>query len=194
MRPGNVSRMAASVDAASGTDDVASARELLLRSFQWAGGHADFATAFRSPELLAVVGPALARPVRDAGATAVVGIEARGFIVATLVARALGIGLVLARKPGAVHPNAERELASSLDWRGRTLELAISRDAVQHGDRVLLADDWIETGSQATTVAHLLDRLGAQLAGVTVLVDGTTDHIRAELHVVGLVSAEDLPA
>lgn len=173
-------------------DAHASCRAALLRSFRWTDGHANFAEAFRDPTLLAMIGPALARPFVSAGVTAVVGIEARGFVVAGLVARELGVGVVLARKPGSVHPGAERAVADAPDWRGRHIEIRISRDAVRSADRLLLADDWIETGSQARTVAQLAQRLGATLAGVTVLVDDTSDDVRAELHVVGLVGSSEL--
>ena len=168
------------------------ARQLLLDLFHWTDGHADFAASFRDPAHLAAIGPALAEPFVDDRITAVVGIEARGFVVATLVANALGVGLVLVRKPGSVHPRSESEVAATPDWRGRHLELRVSREAIRANDRLLVADDWIETGSQARTVAHLVQRLGARLIGVSVLVDGTTDEVRNDLRVVGLVQSSEL--
>lgn len=175
------------------TDPSSEARALLLRAFRWTNGHADLARALRDPSLVRSIGPALTDPFLDAGVTAVIGIEARGFLVAGLVARQLDVGVVLARKPGAVHPGAEREVARTRDWRGRRVELRISRDAIGPGDRLLLADDWIETGSQARTAATLVERMGAELVGVTVLVDGTTDDVRRELRVVGVVRSDELP-
>jgi adenine phosphoribosyltransferase len=172
---------------------LSTARELFLRSFRWTDGHADFASAFRDPALLRVIGPALAAPFAGSDVAAVVGIEARGFVVAGLVARELDVGLVLARRPGGVHPGSDQEVAQAPDWRGRHVELRVSRDVIQPGDRLLLADDWIETGSQARTGARLLERMGAHLAGVTVLVDDTSEEVRRELQVVGLVRSDDLP-
>ena len=113
-------------------------------------------------------------------------------MVATLVANALGVGLVLVRKPGSVHPRSESEVAATPDWRGRHLELRVSREAIRANDRLLVADDWIETGSQTRTLAHLVQRLGARLIGVSVLVDGTTDEVRNDLRVVGLVQSSEL--
>ncbi len=172
---------------------LSAARELFLRSFRWTDGHADFASMFRDPALLQVIGPALAAPFTRSDVAAVVGIEARGFVVAGLVARELDVGLVLARKPGSVHPGSAREVAQAADWRGRHVELRVSREVIRQGHRCLLADDWIETGSQARTAARLLARMGAHLVGVTVLVDDTSDEVRRELQVVGLVRSEDLP-
>jgi len=58
---------------------------------------------------------------------------------------------------------------------------------------LLLADDWIETGSQARTVARLAQRLGATMIGVTVLVDDTRDAVRRDLRVAALVRSGELP-
>ena len=58
---------------------------------------------------------------------------------------------------------------------------------------MLLVDDWIETGSQARSVAWLARRLGAVFVGVAVLVDDTSDAVRAELDVHALLRAEQLP-
>ena len=60
-------------------------------------------------------------------------------------------------------------------------------------DRVLLVDDWIETGSQACTAVRLVERLGGLVVGVTVLVDDTSEEVRRELNVVGLVTSDELP-
>ena len=168
------------------------ARSSLSRTFRWTDGHADFALPFRDAELLRTIGEALADPFRDAGVSAVVGLEARGFAVAALVARELGVGMVLARKPGNVHPDAEREVALEPDWRGRHVELQISRSAVEPGDRLLLADDCIETVSQARTLRRLLERMGAVLRGVAVVVDDASDHVRRDLNVRGLVRSSEL--
>jgi len=169
-------------------------RGLLLERFRWRDGHADFAPLLRDPAFVRDAGAALAEPFRDAGVTVVVGVEARGFVLGALAARALGVGFVLARKPGSVHPGAETELATEPDWRGRHVEVRIGADAVSVRDRVLMVDDWIETGSQARTARRLLARLGAPLVGVSVLVDDTTAEVRSDLGVASIVRASELPS
>lgn len=168
-------------------------RDLLLERFRWRDGHADFSPLLRDPGFLRDAGHALAAPFRDRGVTAVVGLEARGFVLSALTAQALGVGLVLARKPGSVHPGAETERATEVDWRGNLVDVRIAADAVGVRDRALIVDDWVETGSQARTARRLLARLGAPLVGVSVLVDDTTDEVRNELGVVGIVRGSDLP-
>ena len=133
-------------------------------------GHADFSHVFRDPETLALLGPALAEPFNEAGITAVVGLEARGFVLGGLTAVELGVGLVLARKAGAVHPGPKVEVTSEPDWRGRRVPIQLAR-VLAPGDRVLLVDDWIETGSQAVAVKIAVEGCGAHLVGVSVLVD-----------------------
>lgn len=84
-------------------------------------------------------------------------------------------------------------MALEPDWRGRTVELRISPRAIESGDRLLLADDWIETGSQARTLRRLVGRLGGSLVGVTVLVDDTDDDVRQDLNVRSLLLSGELP-
>jgi adenine phosphoribosyltransferase len=175
-------------------DAIQAARSEFLASFRWTGGHADFAGVLRNPAFLHVIGSALADPFREAEASAVVGLEARGFVLAGLTAKALGVGLVLARKPGSVHPDAETERAATPDWRGRLVELHMARTAIEPGERVLLVDDWVETGSQAMTVRRLVERLSGRMIGVSAVVDDASDDTRASLSVVGLVASSELPA
>jgi len=174
------------------TEAVERARSLLLDSFVWTDGHADFAGVLRQGAILAAVGPALAELFQDEAISAVVGMEARGFVFGALVARSLDVGLILARKSGSVHPGAATELATEPDWRGRLTEVRISRGAVAAGDRLLLVDDWVETGSQAGTVARLITRLGAQLVGVASVVDDATDRVRESLNLRGVVRSTEL--
>jgi adenine phosphoribosyltransferase len=176
------------------SDAIHAARSEFLTSFRWTGGHADFARVLRNPAFLRVIGSALAEPFRDARVSSVIGLEARGFVLAGLTAEALGVGLVLARKPGSVHPDAETERATTPDWRGRRVELHIARTAIEPGDRLLLVDDWIETGSQAMTARRLVERLSGQMIGVSAVVDDAPEGIRASLAVVGLISSSELPA
>lgn len=172
---------------------VDAARALFLEKFRWTDGHADFSCVFRSSELVAGFGPALVAPFSDSDITAVVGIEARGFVLGALCAQTLGVGLVLARKKGSIHPGEKVTVISEPDWRERRIRFELSR-VLDPNDRVLLVDDWIETGSQAYAVARAIDLCGAELVGTSVLVDQTTPSKRRALRIASLVQAADLPA
>lgn len=105
---------------------------------------------------------ALAAPWAAAGITRVVGIEARGFIVGAPVATALGVGFAPFRKPGKLPWETKRQ-AYALEYGEDAMEA--HRDAVAHGDRVLVVDDVLATGGTAEAAGRLVRLLGAELAG-----------------------------
>ncbi len=120
----------------------------------------------------AAVIDALADAGRDeAGNTvvdAVIGMEARGFILAAPVALALGVGFVPVRKPGKL-PSATYAVSYALEYGEATLEL--HTDALAPGDRVLLVDDVLATGGTAAATAELVGRCGAHVHALTVLME-----------------------
>lgn len=149
------------------------ARRLLLNEFAWVDGHADVWRVFRDPTALKAMVTALADPFRDTGITAVAGIESRGFLLGAAVAIELGVGFVAVRKAGALFPGPKVSQRTAPDYRGNQSELLIQRASLNAGDRVLLVDDWVETGSQARAVQTLAEACEAKLVGLSVLVDGT---------------------
>src|SRR5947209_7665299 len=92
----------------------------------------------------------------------VLGVEARGFIVAAPVAYVLGAGFTPVRKAGKLPWHIERE-AYSLEY--GTDQLEIHADAVVPGERVLIVDDVLATGGTAAATARLVERLGAVVVG-----------------------------
>jgi len=173
--------------------DLDAARRTVLASFRWVDGHADIAAVLRNPAVISALGPALVQPFRDADVTAVAGLEARGFALGALVAQTLGVGLVLVRKEGSRHPGSTISIRTEPDWRGRQLLLRLHPHELDVDDRVLLVDDWVETGSQATAVQALVTRCGSQLVGVAALVDDCDDQVRQRLGLQALLRVTDLP-
>ncbi len=98
----------------------------------------------------------------------VVGIDARGFIFASAVADRLGVGFVPVRKKGKL-PWKTRQTAYALEYGESIVEL--HEDAVQPGESVLLVDDLLATGGTAAAAVKLLDELGANLVGISVLIE-----------------------
>ncbi|HEX4852970.1 MULTISPECIES: adenine phosphoribosyltransferase [Arenimonas] len=111
---------------------------------------------------------AMAEPWRDARLQAVVGIEARGFILGAPLARELGVGFVPVRKPGKL-PGAVIEESYALEY--GTDRLQVHRDALPAGARVLLVDDVLATGGTLAAAARLVSRLGLELVGGAVLME-----------------------
>jgi adenine phosphoribosyltransferase len=98
----------------------------------------------------------------------VVGIEARGYMLAAPLAYHLGAGFVPVRKPGKL-PGAKHTEEYALEYGTNSLE--IHNDAVGHGQRVLIVDDLLATGGTAAATARLLSRLGAELVGFAFLIE-----------------------
>jgi adenine phosphoribosyltransferase len=119
-----------------------------------------------------VVVDALADAGRDESGSPVVdhvvGMEARGFILAAPVALALGAGLVPVRKAGKL-PRATYAESYALEYGQATLEM--HRDALRAGDRVLLVDDVLATGGTVAATRRLVEHSGATAHGVAVLMD-----------------------
>jgi adenine phosphoribosyltransferase len=98
----------------------------------------------------------------------VAGIEARGFILAAPVALALGVGFVPVRKAGKL-PGPTYEQAYALEYGEATL--AIQSDAFAAGDRVLVIDDVLATGGTLKSTAALVERAGATVTSIAVLIE-----------------------
>ena len=109
----------------------------------------------------------------------IVGIDARGFIFAAAVADRLGAGLVLVRKKGKL-PWKTRQTAYSLEYGESIVE--IHEDSVKPGETILLVDDLLATGGTAAAAVKLLDELGANLIGISVLIELSFLQGRAKLH------------
>jgi adenine phosphoribosyltransferase len=172
---------------------VSFADELLSR-FRWIGGHADVLGLLSDAGFLGRTIAALAEPFEEAGVTKVAGVEARGFVFGAGVALRLGVGFVPVRKPGAVHPGPKAVHLSEPDWRGRRVAYELQRAAVTRSDRVLLVDDWAETGSQAVAARALVEECGGTWAGISLLVDQLQEEVRDRLAPVSaVVLAEQLP-
>jgi len=97
------------------------------------------------------------------GVDTVVGVEARGFILAAPVAYRCGAGFVPVRKPGKLPWEAEAE---EYELEYGTDRLEIHRDAVGPGDRVLIVDDVIATGGTVAATIRLVEKLGATVVGL----------------------------
>jgi adenine phosphoribosyltransferase len=98
----------------------------------------------------------------------VVGIEARGFILASPVAYHFGAGFVPVRKAGKLPWESESE-EYELEYGTETLE--IHKDAFRPGERVLIVDDVLATGGTARATARLVERLGAKVVGIACLIE-----------------------
>lgn len=130
----------------------------------------DITPLLGDPAALAAAVDELAAPHRGAGITKVVGMEARGFILAAPVAVALGAGFVPVRKAGKLPWEIHRQ-EYELEYGTDLLE--IHRDAVGPEDQVLVIDDVLATGGTAAATIELVGQTGAAVAGLGFLIELT---------------------
>ena len=98
----------------------------------------------------------------------VVGIEARGFIIAAPVAYHFGAGFVPLRKKGKL-PYETIDESYELEYGTETLE--VHADAFSPGERVLIVDDVLATGGTAEAACKLVERTGAEVAGLAFVIE-----------------------
>lgn len=110
----------------------------------------------------------LAAPFLGQKIDKVVGIDARGFLLAAPVAYRLGVGLAIVRKKGKL-PSRSIEQEYTLEYDSNTI--AVHEDAIKPGERVILIDDLCATGGTALAACDLITRLGGKILGVSLLID-----------------------
>jgi adenine phosphoribosyltransferase len=128
----------------------------------------DITPLLADPEAFTALVEALAAVCVDHGATKVVGLEARGFILAAPVAVRAGIGFVPVRKAGKL-PGATLSQAYELEY--GSAEMEIHAEDLTADDRVLVIDDVLATGGTAEASLRLIRRSGARIAGLAVLME-----------------------
>jgi len=104
----------------------------------------------------------------DTRPSAIAGLDARGFIIGSVLAYELNVGFVPIRKKGKL-PFTTVQESYELEYGSAAVE--IHTDAVRHGERVVLIDDLIATGGTMLAGMRLLQRLGAQVIEGTAIVD-----------------------
>jgi len=138
----------------------------------------DITPLLGDPAGLAMAVELMASPFRGKGVELVCGAESRGFIFGTAIAQALSAGFVPIRKPGKL-PSNKHSIEYGLEYGTDTLE--VHRDAVKSGQRVLMVDDLLATGGTMKACCDLIEQLGGQIVGTTVLIELTDLPGRAKL-------------
>lgn len=100
----------------------------------------------------------------------IVGIESRGFIFGAPLALSLGTSYVPVRKLGKLPGEIVRE-EYALEYGTNTVEM--HKDAIRHGDRVLIVDDLLATGGTSAAAANLIEKVGGEVVGLVFLVELT---------------------
>jgi len=128
----------------------------------------DLTTVFQDPVEFGNVIEAMCEPYYRQKVELVCSIEARGFILGSAIANELGAGFVPIRKPGKL-PYKRHTESYSLEYGTDSLE--IHEDAISKGQKVLLVDDLLATGGTAGAGVQLLKKCGADIVGVSFIVE-----------------------
>lgn len=94
-------------------------------------------------------------------------IDALGFILGTAIAQKLEVGILPVRKGGKLPVESDR--TEFRDYTGQDKQLEIRRDILTQGSRVLIVDEWIETGAQVSAAITLIEGHGAIVAGIAAI-------------------------
>jgi len=169
-------------------------REYLLLIDTHGVGRYDVTPLFADAAAFAALLDDLARPFADIPVDLVAGIDALGFILGAALATRLGTGFVPVRKGGKLP--VPTDSVSFVDYSRASKSLELRRQAVAPNTRVLLVDEWIETGVQVRAAIELIERQGGVIAGIaTVSMDdnAATRALRAcyRCHVVWLQEPDD---
>jgi adenine phosphoribosyltransferase len=128
----------------------------------------DITPLLQNPRVFRVLIDAFVHHFFDVRPNAIAGLDARGFIIGSVVAYELNVGFVPIRKKGKL-PFTTVEETYELEYGSATVEM--HTDAVRAGDRVVLIDDLIATGGTMLAGLRLLERLGARVIEGAAIVD-----------------------
>jgi len=128
----------------------------------------DITPLLADPSAFTALTDALAEIAENTGATKVVGLEARGFILGAPVAVRAGLGFIPVRKAGKL-PGATLGQAYDLEY--GSAEIEVHAEDLSTGDRILIIDDVLATGGTAEAAIQLIRRAGAEVAGLAVLME-----------------------
>lgn len=109
----------------------------------------------------------------------VVCIDGWGTLLGAPTAYALGVGLIPIRSPGKLRNEVFSEIYT--DYSGKEKTLEIHRDSLKNGERVLLIDDWVETGSTVMTAVKLIEKCGGKVVGIGTFMDDTKPEVHDKL-------------
>jgi adenine phosphoribosyltransferase len=130
----------------------------------------DITPLLADPKAFPAAVDALCAPFKDAGVAYVAGVEARGFIFGAAVAARLRAGFIPIRKKGKL-PCQTESVTYDLEYGTDCIE--IHRDAVTPGAKVLIVDDLLATGGTMQAACRLMEKVGAEVVGVAVVIELT---------------------
>ena len=132
----------------------------------------DVTTLYKNAECVQIMLDELESLYKDKGITKIVGIESRGFVMASALAGRLGCGVVLARKPGKLPATTIKE-SFSKEYGVDTIEMHV--DSITEDDVVLIHDDLLATGGTAMAAYKLVQHFNPKKVYVNFIIEITDE-------------------
>ncbi|WP_341225337.1 phosphoribosyltransferase family protein [uncultured Arcticibacterium sp.] len=134
-------------------------------------GRYDVTPIFENPEVFAHLLKDLIKPFNTTSFDKIAGIDALGFVIGGALAQNKKVGFICIRKGGKLPGMASQVLKSSSfsDYTSTQKSLEINRASIKKGDKILLIDEWIETGTQMKAAVSLIETLGGEVIGISSL-------------------------
>ena len=132
----------------------------------------DVTTLYKNAECMKIMLDELEAIYKDKGLTKIVGIESRGFVMASALAGRLGCGVVMARKPGKLPATVIKE-SFSKEYGVDTIEMHI--DSIEPDDVVLIHDDLLATGGTAKAAYKLVEHFNPKKVYMNFIIEITDE-------------------
>lgn len=128
----------------------------------------DFSPILKDPSALSYIADEFSKYFHPKDIDAFVGIESRGFIIASILASRYNKGMIMIRKVGKL-PGKTTKLAYTIEYGKDTIE--IQNDIIKEGERVLICDDLLATGGTAKASAKLIEKVGGKIVGFAFIIE-----------------------
>lgn len=133
-------------------------------------GRYDVTPLFENPKVFSRLIGDLIEPFKNIRFDKIVGLDALGFVLGGAMAIKMKKGFVPLRKGGRL-PGVKGTVArtSFVDYSKNRKTFEINKDSIKKGDKVLIVDEWIETGTQVKASIKLIEKLGGKVIGISAL-------------------------
>jgi len=130
----------------------------------------DFSPVLKDPSSLSEIADEFSKHFHPKNVDVFVGIESRGFLLATILALRYKKGIVMVRKAGKL-PGKTTKLSYTIEYGKDTIE--IQKDILEKGQRVIICDDLLATGGTAKAAGKLIEKIGGEITGFAFIIELT---------------------
>lgn len=130
----------------------------------------DVSSLFSDPIVFSNLIKDLIKPFKNINFDKIVALDALGFILGGAIALKIKKPLILARKTGKLPSNPDSLIKTEFKDYSKTIKsFEMYNNSIKHGDKVLIVDEWIETGTQVKAVIELIEKQGGTVIGISAI-------------------------